>query len=477
MKKKLSLLLAIVMLVTLLPTAFAESKTIEARKTSQKLTLDGKEVKVGFYNINNSNYIKLRDLAAMFNGTEMKFDVAYDKENNSFIILKGRDYKKVKGDLEELKDEKAKAKMSVKNVLINHNPKGSGIYQEKSAQTAFINGNNYLKLRDLADLVGFSINYDKKTSTIQLESKYGDDPSYDGFITSEFTEDDEKIFKSIEGLYNAMADDNTEDQYKYTRELTFNNLSDEECKGYISQMKNLVKYVNITKYNKDYKAEKRIENYANGKGYMVFFNSPESTITLDFFKPESGVDYMIGINNYEGDHYKEGYADDYYKYKDLNFSLNTAPVWTLHYNYAKKDYDAAYENFKSLGLDGDKDKMMKYIEEKTKGFDVLKDKYTYTSRTIRFFANTILLYTFDYGTKDQLEMQYNYSPSYVSLSITCRTKDEKKEEVKEEKKEEVKEEKKEEVKEDKKEEVKEDKKEDTKEVKEEKDTKVEKENK
>ena len=456
MKKKISLLLAIVMLVTLLPTAFAESKTVEARKTSQKLTLDGKEVKVGFYNINNSNYIKLRDLAAMFNGTEMKFDVAYDKENNSFIILKGRDYKKIKGDLEELKDEKAKAKMSVKNVLINYNPKGSEIYQEKSAQTAFINGNNYLKLRDLAKLVGFSINYDKKTSTIELESKYGDDPSYDGFITSEFTEDDEKIFKRIIGFYNAMADDNKEDQNKYIKELTFNNLSDEDCQSYVSQLK-----ANIIKYNKDYMVEKRIENYADGKGYMVFFNCPKYTITFDFFVPESGDNYLIGINSYEVDHYKDGYAKNYYDIKDLNFSLNTAPVWTLHYNYAKKDYDAAYENFKSLGLDGDKDKMMKHIEEKTKGFDVLKDKYTYTSRTIRFFTSTVLIYTFDYGTKDQLEMQYNYSPSYVSLSITCRTKDEKKEEVKE----------------DKKEEVKEDKKEDTKEVKEEKDTKVEKENK
>ena len=424
------------MLVTLLPTAFAESKTVEATKTSQKLTLDGKDVKVGFYNIAGSNYIKLRDLAAIFNGTEKKFDISYDKKNNSFIILKERDYKKVKGDLEEIKDEKAEATMSVKKVLINYNPEGSEIYQEKSAQTALINGNNYLKLRDLSDLVGFSIKYDKKTNTIELESKYGEDPSYDGFVTREFTEEDEKIFKNIEGLYNAMADDNTEDQYKYTRELTFNNLSDEECKGYISQLKKLDKLVNITKYNKDYKAEKRIENYADGKGYMVFFNSPESTITLDFFKPDSGIDYMIGINNYEGDHYKEGYADFHYESNDLSFSLNTAPVWSLHYNYAKKDYDAAYENFKSLGLDGDKDKMMKYVEERTKGFDVLKDKYTYRSRTIRFFTNTILIYTFDYGTKDQLEMQYNYSPTNVSLNITCRTKEDAKkvkEEVKEEK--------------------------------------------
>ena len=422
MKKKISLLLAILMLVTLIPTAFAESKTVDARKTSQKLTLDGKAINVGFYNIAGSNYIKLRDTAAIFKDTEKKFNVAYDEGSRSFIIEIGKDYKLAKGDLDEIKQEKVKASMSFKTVLINYDPKGTGVYEEKTAGTALINGNNYLKLRDLAELVGFSIKYDEKTSTILLESKFQNDPTYDGFVSTKFTEEDEKIFNNIIGLYDAMANDDKDAQYKYTRDLTFNTLSDDECESYIARMKELGKLVNIKNYNKDYKAEKRLENYADGKGYMVFFNSTESTITLDFFVPEKGEDYQMGLNSYSGDNTEKGYADDYYSFKDMSLILNTAPLWDIHDNMANKEYDKAYENFKSLGLDGDKDKMMKFFEAQTKDYDVLHPKYTYKRFTSRFFSNSIVTYIFNYGTKDELIMNYDYSPTYVSLNVQCREK-------------------------------------------------------
>ena len=422
MKKKISLLLAILMLLTLIPTAFAETRTVEAKKTSQKLTLDGKEVKVGFYNIAGSNYIKLRDTAAIFKDTEKKFNVAYDKENNSFIIEIGKDYSLVKGDLDEIKQDTAKAEMAIKKVLINYDPKGTGVYEERTAQTAFINGNNYLKLRDLADLVGFSVDFNQKTSTVELKAEYQSDPTYDGFVSTKFTEEDEKKFNNIIGLYDALADNDKEAQYKYTKELTFDTLSDAECESYMTRMKALGALVNIKQYKKGYKAEKRIENYADGKGYMVFFNGAESTITLDFFVPEKGDDYQMGLNSYSGNNMEEGYADSYYSYKDMSLILNTAPLWDLHSNIANKDYDKAYENFKSLGLDGDKDKMMKFFEAQTKDYDVLHPKYTYRRFDSKFFTNTIITYIFNYGTKDELIMNYNYSPTYVSLDVQCREK-------------------------------------------------------
>lgn len=52
MNKKISLLLAILMLVALSPITFAESETVVAKKANQKLTLDGKDVEAPFYNIN-----------------------------------------------------------------------------------------------------------------------------------------------------------------------------------------------------------------------------------------------------------------------------------------------------------------------------------------------------------------------------------------------------------------------------------------
>ena len=166
MKKKISLLLAILMLVTLIPTAFAESKAepiiMKARKTSQKLTVDGKEVNVGFYNIQGSNYIKLRDLAAILKDTDAKFSVAYDEGSKSFIIERYRAYEKVKGDLEAIKNDTARAIISIKDVLINYSKDSEGVYEKRKADTALINGSNYLKLRDLADLAGFSIGFEEK---------------------------------------------------------------------------------------------------------------------------------------------------------------------------------------------------------------------------------------------------------------------------------------------------------------------------
>lgn len=162
MKKKISLLLAILMLVTLLPTAFAESKTVDAVKNTKKVTLDGEEVKVGAYDVEGFNYLKLRDIAAILNGKKCQFDVGYDNETKVFSVELAKGYEKVEGDLAEIKDEKAKAMVSVKKILVNG--------EEKEVKTALIDGYNYMQLRDLASLVGLGVGYDKVNKVIMLKS-------------------------------------------------------------------------------------------------------------------------------------------------------------------------------------------------------------------------------------------------------------------------------------------------------------------
>ena len=162
MKKKISLLLAILMLVTLIPTAFAESKTVDAVKNTKKVTLDGEEVMVGAYDVEGYNYLKLRDVAAILNGKKCQFDVGYDKPTKLISIELAKAYEKVEGDLAEIKDEKAKAIVSVKKILVNG--------EEKEVKTALINENNYMQLRDLGSLVGLNVGYDKVNKVIQLKS-------------------------------------------------------------------------------------------------------------------------------------------------------------------------------------------------------------------------------------------------------------------------------------------------------------------
>ena len=162
MKKKISLLLTILMLVTLIPTAFAESNTVDAVKNTKKVTLDGEEVKVGAYDVEGYNYLKLRDIAAILNGKKCQFDVGYDKPTKLITVELAKGYEKVEGDLVEIKDEKAKAIVSVKKILVNG--------EEKEVKTALINENNYMQLRDLGTLVGLGVGYDKVNKVIQLKS-------------------------------------------------------------------------------------------------------------------------------------------------------------------------------------------------------------------------------------------------------------------------------------------------------------------
>lgn len=162
MKKKISLLLAILMLVTLIPTAFAESKTVDAVKNTKKITLDGEEVKIGAYDVEGFNYLKLRDVAAILNTKKCQFNVGFDKPTKLITVELAKGYEKVEGDLAEIKDEKAKAIVSVRKILVNG--------EEKEIKTALINEYNYMQLRDLGSLVGLDVKYDKVNKVIMLNS-------------------------------------------------------------------------------------------------------------------------------------------------------------------------------------------------------------------------------------------------------------------------------------------------------------------
>ena len=190
MKRKISLLLAILMLVTFIPTAFAKAEIVDAKKTSQKITLDGEKVEMGAYNIQGHNYVKLRDVAAIMNGKKTQFGVGYDAEKKLVLLETQKPYEKQDGDLTEIKVEKAKAKLEVKKILVNG--------EEKDFKAALINGNNYIQLRDLGKLVNFGVDYDEASRTILLSSEVKKEkaPRY-VMIKSKLYKDTEEINKNM----------------------------------------------------------------------------------------------------------------------------------------------------------------------------------------------------------------------------------------------------------------------------------------
>lgn len=161
MKKKISLLLAVLMLVTFMPMSMAVSEE-RSMESSQKFTVNGEAVEIRAYIINGKNYLRLRDVAAALKGTKAQFYVDYDKEKNLVMIETNKPYE----DLSNTKIYSSKKELwaTMKDMDILFNGK------ERKLKSAFIIDTNYIELRDLAKLVGFSASYDAPTRTVAITS-------------------------------------------------------------------------------------------------------------------------------------------------------------------------------------------------------------------------------------------------------------------------------------------------------------------
>lgn len=134
--------------------------TISAIHSSAAINVNGTRITLNGYNVNDSNYFKIRDIAMILRDTGSKFNVEWDNVNNAIRIVPGADYIVIGGELSgEITGEL--------NVLENSTP----IYvnDKETAITAYnINGSAYFKIRDIADATGFTIEWDNSTQTINL---------------------------------------------------------------------------------------------------------------------------------------------------------------------------------------------------------------------------------------------------------------------------------------------------------------------
>lgn len=162
MKKKISLLLVVLMLVTLVPMSMAVSEE-RSMESSQKFTVNGEEVHIRAYIINGKNYLRLRDAAAALKGTKAQFQVDYDKEKNLVMIETNKPYEDLSNTKIYSSQKELWATMKDMDILFNG--------KERKLKSAFIIDTNYIELRDLAKLVGFSVSYDAPTRTVVLKSE------------------------------------------------------------------------------------------------------------------------------------------------------------------------------------------------------------------------------------------------------------------------------------------------------------------
>ncbi len=165
MKKRLLMgILVLTMVFAVIPVQAEGTTAIPSR---QQVTLNGENVRIGAYNLEDENYFKLRDLAALLKDTSARFNVYYSESSNSVGIFPGDGYQPILGDLAMNPDQVTTGISSPQTLLVDNDP--------VSIKAFNINDNNYYRLRDIARFIDLSVDYNANTDTVVLETDTTDE--------------------------------------------------------------------------------------------------------------------------------------------------------------------------------------------------------------------------------------------------------------------------------------------------------------
>lgn len=140
--------------------------TVEAEQNAAPVLVNGKKIRFDAYTIqegeNGFTYFKLRDLAAALSGTDKQFEVYWDKSSGNVMLTAGNPYTMTGSELTAGTAGKKPA-----------SPTTSVIYKDGLPITpaAYLIGqNNYFKLRDIAELFNFSVEWDNDAMCILIDT-------------------------------------------------------------------------------------------------------------------------------------------------------------------------------------------------------------------------------------------------------------------------------------------------------------------
>ncbi len=139
---------------------------VSAIPSRQKVMIDGKPVSFEAYNIGGNNFFKLRDVACALMSSDKKFSVNWNSEKKLIAIHRESDY--VKNGSELIIPKKMEKQRPVSN-----SAKLELNGREISVSMYNIKGNNFVKLRNIGQLIDFGIDYNSKKKVIEIET--GDD--------------------------------------------------------------------------------------------------------------------------------------------------------------------------------------------------------------------------------------------------------------------------------------------------------------
>lgn len=146
-------------------TVSVSPATTSATPSNTKLMVNGNNVAVDAYAINGNNYIKLRDLATMINGTDKNFEVTWDGDKNAINLISNKRYTPAGGEMSKGDGKAKSATFSTSKIFIDG--------KEVPLTAYTIDGNNYFKMRDVMQIFNIYVGWDAATSTATLDTSKG----------------------------------------------------------------------------------------------------------------------------------------------------------------------------------------------------------------------------------------------------------------------------------------------------------------
>ncbi len=137
--------------------------TLTATNSNARLIVDGDDVNVSGYTVNDSNYYKIRDIAMVLSTTMKRFEVAWDEYLSAITISTGIKYTIVGGELSGERDAALNVEQNSAPVYVDG--------EEKETLSYNINGSTYFKIRDIADMVGFEVDWDGDAQAVIIRTE------------------------------------------------------------------------------------------------------------------------------------------------------------------------------------------------------------------------------------------------------------------------------------------------------------------
>ncbi len=464
-KRTLSILLVLVLLLTLVPLGAAAA---DVQVSRQGLRVDGKVIQCEKYNIDGSNYFKLRDLAILVNGTGSQFSVGYDEVKRCISVTTGEKYVPNGTELDLSKgDQSASAVVSTQPLIID------GV-ERSDIQAYNIGGSNYYKLRDLGPALGFAVDYDQPSNSAVVISHVLRNPveytteewffksndGYSGRSLTTFNRDGNVLTVQFENVYSAETTTYTYDDLGRRTSMTTKSTYTYQGETETAESRteyvydvwgNLVKetdtgsgdYVNVTTYTYDDQANLiRREQQDNGgssvdtyvydeKGNLVKETSEDSYgwsySTLYAYDDQGNMIRQQGLNS-EGD---VNYTEEY-QYRN---GLVTKVVYQSAGDYFTEtdyEYDDQGNNtlIRTRDNSGETENIMTYdaagrmirVEYKGDGYGSVTT-YTYDAQgreTASETTNedgTVSRYTTEYDKEGRMARQVSESGGMVNESV------------------------------------------------------------